>query len=284
MAALGLTAALQPPAARRRVDQLGDPADRPGRRRRLLAVLPAPRPRGARRAGRSPEEALEVAAATSGRAVLVSGLTVMIAMAGMFLMGTRVFQSLRRSARCWSSRSRSSARSRCCRRCSRSSATASTGVASRSSGAPAARDGESRFWAHDRRRRAAPPAAVGRARRRAPGRARDPGVPPAHRGLRRAGAPARPAGHEGLRPRPEGVPRRAAPGDRRRQRARRDRPAGHGRHRGAQARRARHRPDAGADQRRHQHVAEGGSRADPARGRGHGRGVEPRARHAARRR
>ncbi len=41
-AALGLTALLQPPAARRRVDQLGDPADRPGCRRRLLAVLPAP--------------------------------------------------------------------------------------------------------------------------------------------------------------------------------------------------------------------------------------------------
>ncbi len=43
--------------------------------------------------GRSPEAALEVAAATSGRAVLISGLTVMVAMAGMFLMGTRVFVS-----------------------------------------------------------------------------------------------------------------------------------------------------------------------------------------------
>jgi uncharacterized membrane protein YdfJ with MMPL/SSD domain len=42
--------------------------------------------------GRSPATALEVTAATSGRAVLVSGLTVMTAMAGMFLMGTRVFQ------------------------------------------------------------------------------------------------------------------------------------------------------------------------------------------------
>ena len=42
--------------------------------------------------GRSPATALEVAAATSGRAVLVSGLTVMAAMAGMLLMGTRVFQ------------------------------------------------------------------------------------------------------------------------------------------------------------------------------------------------
>jgi RND superfamily putative drug exporter len=42
--------------------------------------------------GRSPAGALDVAAATSGRAVLISGLTVMAAMAGMFLMGTRVFQ------------------------------------------------------------------------------------------------------------------------------------------------------------------------------------------------
>jgi uncharacterized membrane protein YdfJ with MMPL/SSD domain len=46
-----------------------------------------------RDAGRSPEEALEFAAATSGQAVLISGLTVMIAMAGMFFAGSIVFQS-----------------------------------------------------------------------------------------------------------------------------------------------------------------------------------------------
>jgi RND superfamily putative drug exporter len=44
-------------------------------------------------AGRSEEAALEFAAATSGRAVLISGLTVMIAMAGMFLAGSIVFES-----------------------------------------------------------------------------------------------------------------------------------------------------------------------------------------------
>jgi uncharacterized membrane protein YdfJ with MMPL/SSD domain len=43
--------------------------------------------------GRSPEAALEFAAATSGQAVLISGLTVMIAMAGMFFAGSIVFQS-----------------------------------------------------------------------------------------------------------------------------------------------------------------------------------------------
>src|SRR6201747_1223097 len=46
-----------------------------------------------RDAGRSNEAALELAAATSGRAVLVSGLTVMIAMAGMFLAGNVTFTS-----------------------------------------------------------------------------------------------------------------------------------------------------------------------------------------------
>ncbi|HYM59127.1 MAG TPA: MMPL family transporter [Solirubrobacteraceae bacterium] len=43
--------------------------------------------------GRSPEAALEIAAATSGRAVLISGITVMTAMAGMFLSGNSVFSS-----------------------------------------------------------------------------------------------------------------------------------------------------------------------------------------------
>jgi uncharacterized membrane protein YdfJ with MMPL/SSD domain len=45
-------------------------------------------------AGRSHEAALEFAAATSGRAVLVSGLTVMIAMAGMLLAGNATFTSM----------------------------------------------------------------------------------------------------------------------------------------------------------------------------------------------
>jgi uncharacterized membrane protein YdfJ with MMPL/SSD domain len=43
--------------------------------------------------GRSSADALDVAAATSGRAVLVSGFTVMAAMAGMFLSGNAIFTS-----------------------------------------------------------------------------------------------------------------------------------------------------------------------------------------------
>src|SRR5690349_756738 len=46
-----------------------------------------------RDAGKGPEAALEAAAATSGRAVLISGVTVMVAMAGMFLAGNAVFLS-----------------------------------------------------------------------------------------------------------------------------------------------------------------------------------------------
>ena len=51
------------------------------------------RERAERRAGHSNERALAIAAATSGRAVLVSGFTVILAMAGMFLTGNQTFMS-----------------------------------------------------------------------------------------------------------------------------------------------------------------------------------------------
>ena len=47
-----------------------------------------------RDAGRSNEAALEFAAATSGQAVLISGVTVLIAMAGMLIAGNAVFTSM----------------------------------------------------------------------------------------------------------------------------------------------------------------------------------------------
>ncbi|GAA1890880.1 MMPL family transporter [Streptomyces durmitorensis] len=50
------------------------------------------RERDERAAGHDAETALRIAAATSGRAVLVSGLTVMVAMAGMFLSGLLLFK------------------------------------------------------------------------------------------------------------------------------------------------------------------------------------------------
>jgi RND superfamily putative drug exporter len=51
------------------------------------------REREERAAGRSAEAALEAAAATSGRAVLISGFTVMTAMAGMYFTGSSTFTS-----------------------------------------------------------------------------------------------------------------------------------------------------------------------------------------------
>ncbi|WP_299539218.1 MMPL family transporter [uncultured Streptomyces sp.] len=50
------------------------------------------RERDERAAGRDAGTALRIAAATSGRSVLVSGLTVMVAMAGMFLSGLLLFK------------------------------------------------------------------------------------------------------------------------------------------------------------------------------------------------
>ena len=52
------------------------------------------REREERYAGRSPHEALLRAARTSGQAVLISGATVLIAMAGMFVSGNSLFATI----------------------------------------------------------------------------------------------------------------------------------------------------------------------------------------------
>ncbi len=52
------------------------------------------RTREERAAGADPRRALEIAAATSGRAVVVSGLAVVVAMAGLLLSGNAVFSSM----------------------------------------------------------------------------------------------------------------------------------------------------------------------------------------------
>src|SRR4051812_23912996 len=56
------------------------------------------REREERAAGRSEHGALETAAATSGRAVLISGVTVIVAMAGMFISGDKSFISFAEGA------------------------------------------------------------------------------------------------------------------------------------------------------------------------------------------
>ncbi|MDX3451093.1 MMPL family transporter [Streptomyces sp. ME02-8801-2C] len=52
------------------------------------------REREERAAGRSPEAALQIAAATSGRAIIVSGVTVCVAMAGMLFTGLATFEAM----------------------------------------------------------------------------------------------------------------------------------------------------------------------------------------------
>ena len=52
------------------------------------------REREERAAGRDPQTALRIAAATSGRAILVSGVTVIVAMAGMLFTGLADFQAM----------------------------------------------------------------------------------------------------------------------------------------------------------------------------------------------
>ena len=51
------------------------------------------REREERASGKSPQESLLAAARTSGRAVMISGITVMIAMSGMFITGEATFES-----------------------------------------------------------------------------------------------------------------------------------------------------------------------------------------------
>ncbi len=52
------------------------------------------REREERQAGREPRTALQRAASTSGQAVLISGLTVLVAMAGMVIAGNKIFTSI----------------------------------------------------------------------------------------------------------------------------------------------------------------------------------------------
>jgi len=52
------------------------------------------REREERAAGRPVLDSIEVAAATSGRSVLISGLTVLAAMSGMFLTGSKIFYGM----------------------------------------------------------------------------------------------------------------------------------------------------------------------------------------------
>ena len=72
--------------------ELGDPADRP-RRRVDFSLFYLRREREERAAGRSESAALGGCRGNFRRAVIVSGITVMIAMAGMYMTGDATFAS-----------------------------------------------------------------------------------------------------------------------------------------------------------------------------------------------
>ena len=134
----------QPDLSSGRQRRRADPADRARRRGRLLALLHAPR---ARRAGcrhdprrtrcRSPRP-------TSGRAVMISGLTVIIAMAGMFITGDATFISFAVATVTVVAVAMFATLLVLRRPCSPGSATGSRRAGSRSSGAVAGRSEASR--------------------------------------------------------------------------------------------------------------------------------------------
>ena len=190
------------------------------------------REREERAAGRSERAALEAAAATSGRSVLISGLTVMTAMAGMFLTGDPVVRVVRH-------RHDRGGRDRDDRLADRAARAAVAARRPRRPGPdPARRPASPRRrrgpdLGRDRQRRPAPAAAVGRPRRWPAGGARDPGPPAPHGQARPRHVPAVASRRADVRADAAGVPRLRPAGQRgrqgrRRQLARRCRPRSSG--------------------------------------------------------
>ena len=179
------------------------------------------REREERARGRDPETALRIAAATSGRSVLVSGLTVVVAMSGMFLSGMLLFEGFAhgrdpgRPGRGPRLGDRAARRAVPARRPGRLRAGARAGPDAAT---------QRRQQGLGRGPQAGPEAArrLGAGRRRLPARARRPGGRHPHRA-----AEPRPAAaggrqhHAELPPDHGGVPRRTDSGGRRDQGARR---------------------------------------------------------------
>ena len=184
-----------------------------------------------RDAGRSSEQALEFAAATSGQAVLISGLTVMIAMAGMFFAGSIVFQSFAIGTILVVGIAVLGSLTVLPAVLSKLGDNVEKGRVPIIGRMRHRNHGESRDLGLDPRPRAAPPGRLAGGRGRHPRRAQHPGAQHAHRQPGHLRAAARPRGHEGLRPHPGRVPRRPDPGARRGPGRRRDQARGPGRHR-----------------------------------------------------
>ena len=237
------------------------------------------RERDERRAGRSESAALEAAAATSGRAVLISGFTVMIAMAGMFFSGDKTFMSFAigtmmvvavamigsltvlPAVLSWLGDRVDKVRVPFVGRLKRA-------------------DGESRLWAAILDAGPAPPARLGPRR---DGRARRLAIPALSLHTAQSGFDALPKSHEGSTVVQQGacrLPGRSNPG-RGRDQGQRVGPAAPGGGRRPEAAGTRLGQGARADLHGHVPGRQGRSRRDPARRRRHRRDIERRARHAA---
>ena len=169
------------------------------------------REREERARGRAPAEALQTAAATSGRAVLVSGLTVIVAMSGMFLMGSSTFSSFAVGTVLVVAISIVG------------SLTVLPAVLSKLGdrvdrgrvpllAAAALKQRRVALLGRDRRWRAAPTDALRECGGRPFDRSGDPSLQLAHSQFWSARTTPRPASHAGVRARPEGLPRRPAAG------------------------------------------------------------------------
>ena len=194
--------------------------------------------------GHSAEAAVEIAAATSGRAVLISGLTVLTAMAGLLFAGNPIFIGFGigtmlvvavADARLDDLPARDALVPR------REELAGEGPRALRHQAPPPGQGRVARLGRHPHPRPQAP-AGVGADRRRPARRALHPRArhPVQGAGLRRLLA--QPAGHPDLRPRPGRLPRRRRPGHDRDQGRRRHRRAGPGRDRAAARPGAGHRP------------------------------------------
>ena len=185
------------------------------------------REREERESGRSEAASLAAAAATSGRAVMISGFTVMIAMAGMYLAGAPTFQSFATgtilvvavavvgsltvlpATLAW------------------------LGDRVEKGGVPIIKDqpwnaGESALWSRILNPVLRHPVISILARRRPAGGPGDSRLQPAHGEPERRDAAAEPLGDQDLQPHPGRLPGRADPGRRRGQRRRRDLAGGAG--------------------------------------------------------
>ena len=234
-----------------------------------------------RDAGRSSEAALEFAAATSGRAVLVSGVTVMIAMAGMFFAGNAVFSSFAVGTMLVVAVAMLGSITVLPAVLSKLGDSVEKARVPFVSRLPPPHPRRVARVGLDPRPRAGPAGDLGDARRGRADRARPARAEAAHDQPRRRRPAAQHPDHADLRPHPGRVPRRHAAGLGRGPGAGRDGAARAARHRGPDPRGAGQRSDVRPGDHRRQPRPPRGDRPHRAPGLGHRQGLRHRPGHAA---